>query len=248
MMRMILIDHARENQIKMRGGHCSNVPLSEDLLWVKIDSPELLDLNRALEELGALDADKIKLVELRYFLGCTAEETAEVMQVSKATVDREMKFIKGWLFQRIHPDHVQVRPRFDAFRLLFRNVVMVKNSRRSCLFSHEQLTERILRVEAISQRPWTHRRSFAARADWSSMRGGLHLADEVRLLLERLGTGKQNGWRPCRRAPGQPSCPAGAEDELVRMRLIACWDAAAWAPSIWRIAPTDSSSRRSPSN
>jgi RNA polymerase sigma factor (TIGR02999 family) len=104
MMRMILIDHARENQIKMRGTNCNSVPLNEDLLWVKIDSPELLDLNRALDELGQIDADKIKLVELRYFLGCTAEETSEMMQISKATVDREMKFIKGWLFKRIHPN------------------------------------------------------------------------------------------------------------------------------------------------
>lgn len=104
MMRMILIDHARENQIKMRGGNSKCVPLNEELLWVKIDSPELLDLNRALDELGALDPEKVKMVELRYFLGCTAEETAALMLVSKATVDREMKFIKGWLFQRIHPD------------------------------------------------------------------------------------------------------------------------------------------------
>ena len=101
MMRMILIDHALENQIKMRGGHSKCVPLNEEILWVKIDSPELLDLNRALDELGALDPDKVKLVELRYFLGCTAEETAELMLVSKATVDRELKFIKGWLYQRI---------------------------------------------------------------------------------------------------------------------------------------------------
>ena len=102
MMRMILIDHARENQIKMRGGDSKCVPLNEELLWVKIDSPELLDLNRALDELGALDQEKVKLVELRYFLGCTAEETAALMLVSKATVDRELKFIKGWLYQRMH--------------------------------------------------------------------------------------------------------------------------------------------------
>jgi RNA polymerase sigma factor (TIGR02999 family) len=102
MMRMILIDHARENQIKMRGGNTKCVPLNEELLWVKIDSPELLDLNRALDELGALDPEKVKLVELRYFLGCTAEETAALMLVSKATVDRELKFIKGWLYQRMH--------------------------------------------------------------------------------------------------------------------------------------------------
>jgi DNA-directed RNA polymerase specialized sigma24 family protein len=43
------------------------------------------------------------LVELRYFLGCTAEETAALLGSSKATVDREMKFIKSWLFRRMHP-------------------------------------------------------------------------------------------------------------------------------------------------
>src|ERR1035441_8709721 len=102
-MRMILIDHARESQAQMRGGGFERVPLSDDLAWINIDSPELLDLNRALDELGALDADKVQLVELRYFLGCTAEDTASLMQVSKSTVDRDLKFTKSWLFQRIPP-------------------------------------------------------------------------------------------------------------------------------------------------
>jgi RNA polymerase sigma factor (TIGR02999 family) len=103
-MRMILIDHARETQTQMRGGGLERVPLSDDLSWINIDSPELLDLNRALDELGALDAYKVQLVELRYFLGCTAEETASLMNVSKATVDRDLKFIKSWLYRRIHPE------------------------------------------------------------------------------------------------------------------------------------------------
>jgi len=76
-------------------------------LWVNIGSPELLDLNQALDELGALDADKVQLVELRYFLGCTAEETADLMQVSKSTVDRDLKFTKSWLFRRMHPGVVE---------------------------------------------------------------------------------------------------------------------------------------------
>ncbi len=57
-MRMILIDHARECQTQMRGGGYDRVPLSDDLSWVNIGSPELLDLNHALEELGALDATR----------------------------------------------------------------------------------------------------------------------------------------------------------------------------------------------
>lgn len=116
-MRMILIDHARENQAQMRGGNAERVPLSDDLAWVNIDSPELLDLNRALDELGALDPRKVQLVELRYFLGCTAEETASLMDQSKATVDRELKFTRSWLFRRIRPGVAEdnVEPRLNEF-------------------------------------------------------------------------------------------------------------------------------------
>jgi RNA polymerase sigma factor (TIGR02999 family) len=106
-MRMILIDHARENQTQMRGGGLERIPLSDDLAWVNIGSPEMLDLNRALDELGTLDPEKVQLVELRYFLGCTAEETASLIQVSKATVDRELRFIKSWLYRRIRPGAVR---------------------------------------------------------------------------------------------------------------------------------------------
>lgn len=101
MMRLILIDHARENQHKMRGANCHCVPLSDDLRWVKVDSPALLDLNRALDELSAISPAKVQMIELRYFLGCTAEETARIMQVSKATVDRELRFLKGWFYRRM---------------------------------------------------------------------------------------------------------------------------------------------------
>jgi RNA polymerase sigma factor (TIGR02999 family) len=105
-MRLILIDHAREMQTQMRGGGQERVPLSDDLAWINIGSTEMLDLNRALDELGGLDASKVQMVELRYFLGCTAEETAELMQVSKATVDRELRFVKSWLYRRIGPGAV----------------------------------------------------------------------------------------------------------------------------------------------
>jgi RNA polymerase sigma factor (TIGR02999 family) len=107
MMRMLLIDRARESQTEMRGGGHERVPLSDDLSWVNIDSPELLDLNRALDELGALDPGKVQLVELRYFLGCTAEETASLTRRSKASVDRDLKFIKTWLYRRIRPGVIE---------------------------------------------------------------------------------------------------------------------------------------------
>lgn len=105
-MRMILIDHAREMRAQARGGGQERIPLSDDLAWIDIGSAEMLDLNRALDELGMLDAGKVQLVELRYFLGCTAEETADLLHVSKATVDRDLKFIRSWLYRRIRPGDV----------------------------------------------------------------------------------------------------------------------------------------------
>jgi RNA polymerase sigma factor (TIGR02999 family) len=101
-MRMILIDHARGNQAARRGGGADRIPLNEELLWIDIGSPQMIDLNLALDELAAIDGNKVQLVELRYFLGCTAEETAELMHVSKATVDRDLKFIRTWLYRRLH--------------------------------------------------------------------------------------------------------------------------------------------------
>jgi len=103
-MRLILIDHARETQALRRGGGVQHVPLSHDLPWVDVGSAEILQLNIALDELQAIDAYKVQLVELRYFLGCTAEETAELLDVSKATVDRDLKFIRTWLYRRVYPE------------------------------------------------------------------------------------------------------------------------------------------------
>jgi RNA polymerase sigma factor (TIGR02999 family) len=109
-MRMILIDHAREMQTLMRGGDLDRVSLSDDLAWVNIDGPELLDLDRALDELGQSDAAKVQLVELRYFLGCTVDETADLMQRSRTSVNRDLKFVRSWLYSRLYPDQLESLP------------------------------------------------------------------------------------------------------------------------------------------
>jgi RNA polymerase sigma factor (TIGR02999 family) len=103
-MRMILIDHARGSQAQRRGGHAEHIPLNDTLPWVGVGSAEMIELNRALDELAASDPAKVQVVELRFFLGCTSEETAMLMKTSKATVDRDIKFAKAWLFRRMDPD------------------------------------------------------------------------------------------------------------------------------------------------
>src|ERR1035437_679305 len=61
-MRNILIDHARGNQSQMRGGGSVHVPLSDDFPWVDVGSEDLLELNRALDELNAIDTSKERRV------------------------------------------------------------------------------------------------------------------------------------------------------------------------------------------
>jgi RNA polymerase sigma factor (TIGR02999 family) len=102
-MRMILIDHARSVQAERHGGTAEHVPLSDDLAWVELGSPELLELDRALDELNRIDPAKVQLIELRYFLGHTAEETADLMGLSKATVDRQVGFARAWLYRKLYP-------------------------------------------------------------------------------------------------------------------------------------------------
>jgi len=101
LMRMILIDHARRTHAGKRGGHAERVPLSDEMAWIDAGSPEMLTLDAALDELEKVDPQRVRLVELRFFLGCTAEEAAEATGVSKATVDRELKLAKAWLFRRV---------------------------------------------------------------------------------------------------------------------------------------------------
>ena len=67
-------------------------------------SAEILDLNRALDRLEVLDQRKAHLVELRFFLALTMEESAEVLSISVATAERDLKFSRSWLFQELRSE------------------------------------------------------------------------------------------------------------------------------------------------
>ncbi|MGA3189658.1 MAG: sigma-70 family RNA polymerase sigma factor [Bryobacteraceae bacterium] len=103
-MRMILADHARRNQRDKRGGKSEQVPLTDQLPWVDLNGPEYLDLDRALEELDRIDGRKVQMVELCYLLGCTTRESAEILQISVPTAERDLKFARGWLYRRLRSD------------------------------------------------------------------------------------------------------------------------------------------------
>jgi RNA polymerase sigma factor (TIGR02999 family) len=102
LIRRILIDHAREAVATKR--HGQQVPLHEEMAWVDAAGEEMIELDRAIEDLTALDERKARVVELRCFLGCTSDETAELLSVSRATVERDLQFAKTWLFARLRPE------------------------------------------------------------------------------------------------------------------------------------------------
>lgn len=101
LMRRVLLDHARSQKRDKRDGGIA-VPLEEGLAWIGAKPLEVMDLDRVLNELETLDLRKCRMVEFRFFLGFTAEETAELLHTSKATVDRELRFIRAWLYERLH--------------------------------------------------------------------------------------------------------------------------------------------------
>ena len=105
-MRLILIDYARENQALRRGRGIQHVPLSPDVPWIEVGSSDILELNIALDEFEKIDPARLKVVELRYFLGCTVEETSDLLDKSNATVHRDLQFARAWLYRRLHPESV----------------------------------------------------------------------------------------------------------------------------------------------
>jgi RNA polymerase sigma factor (TIGR02999 family) len=97
LMRMILVDHARARRAAKRAGGAERVPLEETILVEAERDVDLVALDEALERLAAIDPRLSRVVELRYFGGLTTRETAEVLGVSTATIEREWAAARGWL-------------------------------------------------------------------------------------------------------------------------------------------------------
>ena len=101
LMRRILIDHARREKAGKRFS-VGRLPLDPELGWASSVNEQSLDLNSALDELEVLDETGVRALELRYFLGCTGEETAVLLGLSASTVDRSLRFSLAWLHSRLH--------------------------------------------------------------------------------------------------------------------------------------------------
>jgi len=96
-MRQILIDHARGKYAAKRGGNQPRFSL-EEAIDAAVEQPsQIIAVDDALKELDRRDPHKARLVEMRFFGGLTAEESAEVLQLPVATVRRELRLAQAWL-------------------------------------------------------------------------------------------------------------------------------------------------------
>jgi RNA polymerase sigma factor (TIGR02999 family) len=102
-MRRILVEYARAHTRHKRGSGQVHVPLDEAVVVGPEAAAIVEDLDEALERLAAIDARKSEIVQLLFFGGLTYEETAAALDISPATVHRELKLAKAWLLREMLP-------------------------------------------------------------------------------------------------------------------------------------------------
>jgi RNA polymerase sigma factor (TIGR02999 family) len=99
-MRRILVENARRKHASKHGGGRQRIPLTE--FHRVAESPEdLLDLDDALTRFAALEPDKARLVQLRFFAGLSMPEAAQMLGVSLATAERWWTYARAWLFSEL---------------------------------------------------------------------------------------------------------------------------------------------------
>lgn len=103
-MRRILVDHARAKMASKRGADSPRVQLTEgfhESVQPAMDAAELIDLDRALDELAVAEPRLSSLVELRFFGGLNIEEASELLGCSPRTAKRDWTFARAWLLHRL---------------------------------------------------------------------------------------------------------------------------------------------------
>jgi RNA polymerase sigma-70 factor, ECF subfamily len=111
LMRRILVDRARARQAQKRGG--SAILVSLNAAADTVDDSRIADvlaIDDALERLAAVDAEQVRIIELRFFAGLTVEETAHVLGRSARTIKREWRLAKAWLYRELRRDRSDAGP------------------------------------------------------------------------------------------------------------------------------------------
>ena len=102
-MRQVLVDHARRRRADKRGGGVTIIGLETGMEPGRAPGVDVLVIDEALDQLRSVDERLCRVVELRFFGGLNIEETAEALEISTATVERDWAMAKAWLFQRLSP-------------------------------------------------------------------------------------------------------------------------------------------------
>jgi RNA polymerase sigma factor (TIGR02999 family) len=100
-LRRILIDHAKAHRRDKRGAGADKIALDEAILLGPQVGSDILELDDALKRLAQQDERKSKIVEMLFFGGLTYEETAAALDISPATVHRELTMAKAWLHREL---------------------------------------------------------------------------------------------------------------------------------------------------
>jgi RNA polymerase sigma factor (TIGR02999 family) len=101
-MRRVLVDHAKHKNRAKRGGSAEDLQLDDEFEGHTIESNvDIQALDEALSRLAEIDPQQERLVELRYFAGLSLEETAEALNISRATTAREWLLAKAWLHREL---------------------------------------------------------------------------------------------------------------------------------------------------
>lgn len=100
-MRQVLVEHARARRRTKRGGNPIQVTLGEGIASDPATPFDIVALDEALQRLGEVSPDLVRVIELRYIAGLSVEETAEVLEVSTRTVKRDASLAKRLLFREL---------------------------------------------------------------------------------------------------------------------------------------------------
>ncbi len=104
LMRRILVDHARRRHAAKRGDGAPTLALDQAADQAPVEPLDILELDRLLGRLAALDPHLGRLVELRFFGGLTVEETSVVLGVSPRTVKRDWRTARAWLYRELQQE------------------------------------------------------------------------------------------------------------------------------------------------
>ncbi len=100
-MRRILVDRARRKKAIKHGGDRKRKHFAEDLIVAPETNIDLIELDSALTSLAEQSPRKVELVKLRYFIGLTLKEAADVLGIGISTADRDWAYARAWLYRHI---------------------------------------------------------------------------------------------------------------------------------------------------